>query len=47
MDLVTDDLEAESARLTELGAVVRACHEEHIEFADPEGNEFCLMPLGS
>lgn len=47
MDLYTDDLEAETVRLVALGAVLVARHEKNTEFADPEGNEFCLVPLGS
>ncbi|WP_405904892.1 VOC family protein [Streptomyces sp. NBC_00828] len=47
MDLVADDLDAETARLAELGAVLLARHEKHTVFADPEGNEFCLTQLGS
>jgi predicted enzyme related to lactoylglutathione lyase len=48
VDLVTDDREAEIARLVELGA---KRGDDHAEFghtwtvmSDPEGNEFCLAP---
>ncbi|HEU5158279.1 MAG TPA: VOC family protein [Streptosporangiaceae bacterium] len=42
LDLLTADTETEIHRLTELGATVRTRHDDHIELADPEGNEFCL-----
>ncbi|MBK1786266.1 VOC family protein [Prauserella cavernicola] len=43
LDLDTDDLDAEVARLTALGATVLTEHEGHVVLADPEGNEFCVM----
>jgi hypothetical protein len=43
LDLDADDPDAELARLTALGAVLVAEHEDHVLLADPEGNEFCLM----
>ena len=42
LDLRTDDLDAEVARLVGLGATVLATHERHRVLADPEGNEFCV-----
>jgi len=48
IDLNADDLDAEVARLTSLGATkVRAYHERGggwVIMQDPEGNEFCVMP---
>jgi hypothetical protein len=37
-------VEAEVARLAELGASVLERHEHHTVMADPEGNEFCVEP---
>ena len=42
LDLLCDDLAAESARLVELGAVVATTYPDRIVLHDPEGNEFCL-----
>jgi len=42
LDLVCDDLAAETARLVELGAVVATTYPDRIVMRDPEGNEFCL-----
>jgi hypothetical protein len=44
LDLRADDPEAEVERLTSLGATVLARYESHILLADPEHNEFCVMP---
>lgn len=50
IDVLTDDVESEAARLEELGArrVHAAASEEHgtrwIPMTDPEGNEFCVCP---
>ncbi|MFD4600815.1 VOC family protein [Streptomyces sp. NPDC058464] len=44
-DVTTTDMEAETVRLTDLGATVLARHADHTVLADPEGNEFCLFPL--
>lgn len=50
IDLETDDLNAESVRLLEMGATV--VHEKFeydthwTTFADPEGNEFCVVQKG-
>ncbi|WP_372349115.1 VOC family protein [Streptomyces sp. KL116D] len=38
---------AELARLTGLGATRLADHDDHWVLADPEGNEFCLFPVGA
>jgi predicted enzyme related to lactoylglutathione lyase len=52
LDVMATDIEAEAARLTELGASrTRAAPvEEHgtrwIVMADPEGNEFCICQGG-
>lgn len=42
LDLLTVDVKAEIARLTELGAKVVERHDQLTILADPEGNEFCL-----
>lgn len=42
IDLRTDDLEAEIARLTALGASVSERFPDNVILLDPEGNEFCL-----
>jgi predicted enzyme related to lactoylglutathione lyase len=50
IDILTDDIEREAARLEELGArrLDPAAKEEHgtrwIPMVDPEGNEFCVCP---
>ena len=43
LDLACDDVDAELARLRELGARVVEGHENLTVLADPEGNEFCLL----
>jgi hypothetical protein len=43
LDLIADDPEAEAGRLSRLGARIMGEYERHLTFADPEGNEFCLM----
>lgn len=42
LDLLAADVEAELARLTELGARIVTRYPDWILLADPEGNEFCL-----
>jgi hypothetical protein len=42
LDLTADDRAAEVARLTSLGARVRAEYEHWTTLADPDGNEFCI-----
>jgi Glyoxalase-like domain len=44
LDLRADSLESEVARLTDLGATVLARHRDQVLLADPERNEFCVMP---
>jgi hypothetical protein len=41
-DVVTADLDAEIARLVELGATVHSRFDDHVVLQDPEGNECCL-----
>jgi hypothetical protein len=43
LDLTCDDVDAEVARLVDLGARVLARHETWVTLADPESNEFDLM----
>jgi len=45
LDLTSADVPAEIERLTGLGARVLAEHEHWVTMADPEDNEFDLMPL--
>jgi hypothetical protein len=42
LDMLADDLQAETARLVELGARRVADHGDFVVLADIEGNEFCL-----
>jgi predicted enzyme related to lactoylglutathione lyase len=42
LDLQSDDLEAEVARLVDRGAVELYRIETNVTMADPEGNEFCI-----
>ncbi|MEZ0449328.1 VOC family protein [Cellulomonas sp. ICMP 17802] len=44
LDIETDDLEAEIARLTALGATVRTRYDDYAVLADPAGLLFCLLP---
>lgn len=46
LDLRCDSVEAELARLVELGASVVAEYDDHLTLRDPEGNEFCLSKRG-
>jgi Glyoxalase-like domain len=43
LDLVSADADAETERLTGLGARVLARYPGWITLADPEGNEFCIQ----
>jgi len=48
-DLEVDDIDAARDRIVELGgSMVRVVHEPtgdtHVVMADPEGNEFCILP---
>jgi hypothetical protein len=48
LDLLCEDLAAETARLVALGAQVQTVggpQPDWVVFADPEGNEFCLSSL--
>jgi len=44
LDIETDDVEAEVARLTELGAVEQSRHRGWVVMADPVGVLFCVTP---
>jgi predicted enzyme related to lactoylglutathione lyase len=44
LDLTCADVDAEVGRLTGLGARVLASQEHWVTMADPEGNEFDVMP---
>ena len=44
LDIETDDIDAEVARLTRLGARVHARNPEFVVMADPVGLLFCLLP---
>ena len=44
LDIETDDLEAEIARLEGLGATVRMRHDDYAVLVDPVGLLFCLLP---
>ncbi|MET0788236.1 MAG: VOC family protein [Cellulomonas sp.] len=44
LDIETDDLEAEIARLTGLGATVQTRFDDYAILADPVGLLFCLLP---
>jgi glyoxalase superfamily protein len=44
LDIETDDIEAEVARLTGLGAAVHERHEHWVVMRDPAGLLFCLLP---
>ena len=43
LDIHTDDLDAEVARLEGLGAAVARRHEEWVVMTDPAGLEFCVV----
>lgn len=44
LDIETDDLEAEIARLEGLGATLRTRYDDYAVMADPVGLVFCLLP---
>ena len=44
LDIETDDLEAEIARLEGLGATVRSRYGDYAVMVDPVGLLFCLLP---
>ena len=43
LDIHTDDLDAEVARLERLGATTARRHEEWVVMTDPAGLEFCVV----
>ena len=43
LDLRCEEVDREVARIEELGGRPLASHDDHVVFADPEGNEFCLL----
>ncbi|GAA0377438.1 VOC family protein [Microbispora corallina] len=43
IDVACDDLHAEIARLTALGARELGTYDHWVTLADPEGNEFCVL----
>ncbi|GAB3747144.1 VOC family protein [Microlunatus parietis] len=45
LDVESDDVAAEVARLVGLGASVRVDHGEYAELADPDGLVFCVVPV--
>ncbi|GGL35233.1 VOC family protein [Phycicoccus endophyticus] len=45
VDIETDDVEAEVARLTALGARVTRQHAGWVVLADPGGMPFCVVPV--
>lgn len=47
LDVETDDMGAEIARLCALGATVTDRHEEYAVMADPGGLVFCVVPVQS
>ena len=44
LDIETDDVEAEVARLAELGARVKARIRNHVVMEAPSGHAFCVVP---
>ena len=46
LDLASADVEGETARLVSLGASIVEAFESHVWLADPQGNDFCVMPAG-
>jgi hypothetical protein len=45
LDVETDDVDAEVARLSALGATVTDRREEYAIMADPGGLVFCVVPV--
>jgi hypothetical protein len=45
LDVETDDVDAEVARLVGLGAVVEQRHDEYAVLRDPAGLVFCVVPV--
>jgi len=46
LDIETDDVEREVARLSELGARVNARIRNHVVMLAPSGHAFCVVPAG-
>jgi catechol 2,3-dioxygenase-like lactoylglutathione lyase family enzyme len=44
LDIETDDVEAEVARLSGLGAVIERRHQHWVVMRDPAGLLFCVLP---
>lgn len=47
LDIETDDIDAEIARVLALGATVAERHEEYAILHDPGGLVFCIVPVQS
>lgn len=45
LDVETDDVGAETARLVALGATVTERHDDYVVLADPGGHPFCVVPV--
>jgi predicted enzyme related to lactoylglutathione lyase len=45
LDIETDDVEAEVARLEALGARIRARFERHVVMTSPTNHAFCVVPV--
>jgi hypothetical protein len=45
LDIETDDVEAEVARLAGLGARVKARIRNHVVMESPSGHSFCVVPV--
>ena len=45
LDIETDDVEAEVARLEKLGARVKARIRNHVVMISPTGHAFCVVPV--
>ena len=45
LDIETDDIEAEIARLSKLGATIKARIRNHVVMLAPTGHAFCIVPV--
>jgi len=45
IDIETDDIEAEVARLSKLGARIKARIRSHVVMEAPSGHAFCIVPV--
>ena len=45
LDIETDDVDAEIARVVALGATVTTRHDDYAVLADPSGQPFCVVPV--